>query len=69
MSLKGPPCSTKLENRVIVPKPRQKWDELDKRKAQLNANSFISYIMLLIEMNIIVYANVSWLKTFEGFLK
>lgn len=54
---------------MIVPKPRQKWDELDKRKAQLNANSFISYIMLLIEMNIIVYANVSWLKIFEGFLK
>ena len=27
---------TKLNNRVIVSKPRQEWDELDKRKAQIN---------------------------------
>ena len=28
---------TKLENKVIIPKARQEYDELDKRKAQINA--------------------------------
>lgn len=35
---------------MVVPKPRQEWDELDKRKAQLNAK-FIYFIHYSIDRN------------------
>ena len=46
----------------MVSKPKQEWDELNKKKVQLNgkvAKLFISYNVLLIEMNLIVFGNVS----------
>ena len=33
----GPRIPSKLENGVMVPKSKQEWDELDKKKVQLNA--------------------------------
>ena len=39
----GPHIPSKLENEVMVPKPKQKWDELDKKKIQLNAK--VVYIL------------------------
>ena len=50
---------SKLDNGAMIPKPKQKWDELDKRKTQLTF-----YIMLLIEISIIVFVNVNQLKKF-----
>ena len=35
----GPHIPSKLENGVIVPKPKQEWDELDKKQVQLNAKT------------------------------
>ena len=32
----GPHIPSKLENGVMVSKPKQEWDELDKKKVQLN---------------------------------
>ena len=39
----GPHIPSKLENGVMVPKPKQEWDELDRKKVQLNAK--IVYIL------------------------
>ena len=33
----GPHIPSKLENGVMVPKPTDEWDELDRKKFQLNA--------------------------------
>ena len=33
----SPHIHLKLENRVMVPKSKQEWDELDQKKVQLNA--------------------------------
>ena len=33
----GPHIPSKLENEVMVPKPKQEWNELDRKKVQLNA--------------------------------
>ncbi|KAL6321533.1 hypothetical protein AAG906_021728 [Vitis piasezkii] len=33
----GPHIPSKLENGVMVPKPKHEWDELDRKKVQLNA--------------------------------
>ena len=63
----GPHIPSKLENRVLVPKPKQEWDELDKKKDQLIPKPFISYIMLFIEMNLIMFDNVSRLKKFGDY--
>ena len=35
----GPHIPSKLENGVMVPKSKQEWDELDRKKVQLNAKS------------------------------
>ena len=35
----GPLIPSKLENGMMVPKPKQEWDELDRKKVQLNAKS------------------------------
>ena len=35
----GPHIPSKLENGVMVPKPKQEWDELDKNKIQLNVKA------------------------------
>ena len=35
----GPHIPSKLENGVMVPKPKQEWNELDKKKVQLNVKS------------------------------
>ena len=37
------PLPSKLENGVMVPKPKQEWDELDKKKVQLNVK--VVYIL------------------------
>ena len=39
----GPRIPSKLENGVMVPKSKQEWDELDKKKVQLNAK--VIYIL------------------------
>ena len=39
----GPQIPSKLKNEVMVPKPKQKWDELDKKKVQLNVK--VVYIL------------------------
>ena len=39
----GPHIRSKLENWVMVPKPKQEWDKLDKKKVQLNAK--VVYIL------------------------
>ena len=39
----GPHITSKLENGVMVQKPKQEWDELDRKKVQLNAK--IVYIL------------------------
>ena len=39
----GPHIPSKLENGVMVPKPKQEWDGLDKKKVQLNAK--VVYIL------------------------
>ena len=51
----------------MVPKPKHEWDELDKKKDQLIPKPFISYIMLFIEMNLIMFDNVSRLKKFGDY--
>ena len=42
--------SSKLENGVMVPKPKQEWDDLDKNKVQLNAK-FIYILHCTIDKN------------------
>ena len=39
----GPHIPSKLENGVMVPESKQEWDELDKKKVQLNAK--VIYIL------------------------
>ena len=39
----GSHIPSKLENGVMVPKPKQEWDKLDKKKVQLNAK--VVYIL------------------------
>ena len=35
----GPNIPSKVENRVMVPKPKHEWDELDRKKVQLNVKT------------------------------
>ena len=51
----------------MVPKPKHEWDVLDRKKVQLNAKAVLSYIVLLIEMNLIVFGIVSRLKKFGNY--
>lgn len=42
-----PYISTKIENEVIISKPNQEWDELDKKKVQLNVRGvyYLQYVI------------------------
>ena len=64
-----PKFPTKLVDGVMVPKPKQEWNELDRRNFQLNAKVVLLCNVLWIEMNIIDYANVNRLKKFGDCLK
>ena len=64
-----PTFPTKLVDGVLVPKPKQEWNELDRRNFQLNAKPFLLCNVLWIEMNIIEYVNANRLKKFGGCLK
>ena len=35
----GPHIPSKLENGVMVPKPKHEWDEFDRKKVQLNVKA------------------------------
>ena len=65
----SPHIPTKLKNMVIVSKPRQEWDELDKRKTQINA-TVVYFLYCAINRN--KYNHVrqyEWLKKFGDYLK
>ena len=65
----GPTFPTKLVDGVLVPKPKQEWNELDRRNFQLNAKVFLLCNVLWIEMNIIEYVNANRLKKFGDYLR
>ena len=65
----NPTFPTKLVDEVMVPKPKQEWNELDRRNFQLNANVVSLCNVLWIEMNIIEYVNANRLKKFGDCLK
>ena len=46
----GPHVPTKIENGVVVSKPKQEWDEFDRKKVQLNAKA-IHYLYCVIDRN------------------
>ena len=65
----GPTLPTKLVDGVLVPKPKQELNELDRKKFQLNAKVVFTLQVLWIEMKIIEYVNASRLKKFGDYLK
>ena len=65
----GPTLPTKLVDGVLVPKPKQELNELDRKKFQLNAKVVFTLQVLWIEMKIIEYVNASRLKKFGDCLK
>ena len=60
---------SKLVDGVMVPKPKQEWDERGKRNFQLNVKVVYTCNALWIEMNIIEYVNANQLKKFGDYLK
>ena len=64
-----PTFPTKLVDGVMVPKPKQEWNEFDRRNFQLNAKVVLLCNVLWIEMNIIKYVNANQLKKFGDYLK
>ena len=46
----GPHIPTKIENGVVVSKPKQEWDEVDRKKVQSNAK-VIHYLYCAIDRN------------------
>ena len=65
----GPTLPTKLVDGVLVLKPKQELNELDRKKFQLNAKVVFTLQVLWIEMKIIEYVNASRLKKFGDYLK
>ena len=65
----GPTFPTKLVDEVLVPKPKQEWDERGKRNFQLNVKVVYTCNALWIEMNIIAFVNANQLKKFGDYLK
>ena len=59
--------TSKSENGVMVPKPKQEWDELDKKKVQLNTKVVYILHCAIDEMNLIMFGNVSRLKKFRDY--
>ena len=65
----GPTFPSKLVDGVMVPNPKQEWDECDRNFFQLiMLRSFILCNVLWIEMNIIEFINANRLKKFRNYL-
>ena len=64
-----PTFPSKLIDEVMIPKPKQEWDECDRNFFQLiMLRSFILCNVLWIEMNIIEFINANRLKKFRNYL-